>query len=75
MTMTTTQGELWKKITQLYYQWDPDGNQLMPVAELNDKLPAVPSDMIMTTLAYATEHRLAEFDKADEGGEFRPLQH
>ena len=73
MDMTTTQGELWKKITQLYYQWDPDGNGLMPIIELSDKLPAVPSKMIMETLTYAKEHQLAEVDKEEDGGEFRPL--
>lgn len=75
MTMTTSQGALWKQITQLYYQWDPDGSSLMPVTELNDKLPAVPPEMIAETLVYAKENRLAEFDHEDKGGEFKPLQH
>ena len=75
MTMTTTQGELWKKITQLYYQWDPDGNRLMPVTELNDKLPAVPSELIMETLQHAKENQLAELAMTQQQGEFRPLQH
>ena len=42
---------------------------------LTDKLPAVPSKMIMETLTYAKEHQLAEVDKEEDGGEFRPLQH
>lgn len=75
MDMTTTQGELWKKITQLYYQWAPDGNELMPIIELDEKLPAVPSEMIMETLTYAKQHRLAEIGEENDGGKFRPLQH
>lgn len=75
MTMTTSQGELWQKITQLYFQWDPDGNRLMPIKELNDKLPAVPPDMIRETLSHAKASRLAEFDGANGEGEFRPTSH
>jgi hypothetical protein len=75
MAMTTDQGELWKKITQVYYQWDPDGSQLMPVKNLNDMLPAVPSEMIRETLMNAKESRMAEFENAVQGGSFRPLQH
>jgi hypothetical protein len=75
MTMTTTQGEIWKKITQLYYQWDPDGKELMPVTDLSDMLPAVPSELIIETLTRAKENRLAEVDRPGDKGEFRPLQH
>lgn len=75
MNMTNTQGELWKTITQIYYQWKPDGSELMPINELNDKLPAVPAQIIMETLWRAKESRMAEFDNVYEGGEFRPLQH
>jgi hypothetical protein len=75
MTMTSTQGDLWKKITQLYYQWDPDGKGLMPVTELSDMLPAVPSELIIETLARAKENRLAEVDPPGDTREFRPLQH
>jgi hypothetical protein len=75
MAMTATQGELWKKIIQLYYQWNPDGSELMPLKKLDDMLPAVPSEMVRETLSRAKESRLAEFENGDEGGEFRPLQH
>lgn len=75
MDMTNTQGELWKTITQIYYQWNPDGSELMPVNKLNDKLPAVPSEMIMETLTRARENKLAEFDNMYGSGEFRPLKH
>lgn len=75
MNMTDTQGELWKTITQIYYQWNPDGNELMPINELSDKLPAVPSEMIKETVWRAKENQLAEFDNVYDGGEFRPLRH
>jgi hypothetical protein len=75
MTMTSTQGELWRKITQLYYQWDPDGKELMSVTELSDMLPAVPSELIIETLARAKENRMAEVDRPGDTREFRPLQH
>jgi hypothetical protein len=75
MTMTTAQGTLWKQITQIYFQWDPDGNALMSVNELSDMLPAVPGDLIQETLANAKEDELAEFSPESDGGGFRPLRH
>ena len=73
--MTNTQGELWKTITQIYYQWNPDGSELMPINELRDKLPAVPSEMITETLSRARENKLAELDNVYTGGEFWPVRH
>lgn len=73
MTMTTTQGELWKQITQTYLQWDPDKNELMPVEELSDMLPAVAPELIGETLVQAANDRLAELGSNEEGTCFKPV--
>lgn len=75
MAMSTVQGELWKKITQVYFQWQPDGSELMPVAELSDQLPAVPVELIRETLTKAKDSQLAQFESLGQGEGFRPLQH
>jgi hypothetical protein len=75
MTMSTSQGELWRQIIRIYHQWDPDRNRLMPVKKLNDMLPAVPAEMIGDTLAQARADQLAELDNVDRPSEFRPLRH
>lgn len=74
MTMSTEQGVLWKQIAQTYSQWDPDWNQLMPVQELQDKLPAVPSEMIEGTLAQAKSDGLAELERTGDEVRFKPCQ-
>ncbi|WP_019142772.1 hypothetical protein [Noviherbaspirillum massiliense] len=73
MTMTSSQGAIWKQIAQVYDQWDPERHRLMPVKELSDKLPTVPPEMIGETLAQAASDQLAELGSIGENPEFRPL--
>lgn len=73
MAMSTVQGEVWKQITQTYLQWDPDKQQLMPVDELSEMLPAVPPDLIGETLVQAASDHLAELSNSEEGSCFKPV--
>ena len=75
MTMTAQQGEIWQKIVQLYGQANPDWQARMPVAQLQDKLPAVPPELIGETLAQAATDQLAEVDSIGEEPSFKPLTH
>jgi hypothetical protein len=73
MTMTSTQGAVWKQIAQIYDQWDPDWNGRMPVRELQARLPAVPPELIGETLAQAASDHLAEVGSVGEDPSFKPL--
>ncbi len=73
MAMSTVQGEVWKQITQTYLQWDPHKDQLMPVEELSDLLPAVPPELIGETLVQAANEHLAELASGEGGSCFKPL--
>jgi hypothetical protein len=70
--MSTIQGEIWKQITQTYLQWDPYKNELMPVEELSEMLPAVEPDLIGETLVQAATDHLAELGMNEEGSCFKP---
>ena len=74
MTMTTSQGAIWKQIAQIYDQWDPDWENLMPVKELQTRLPMVAPEIIGDTLAQAASDRLAEVGSIGEDPTFKPLQ-
>ncbi|HYD96570.1 MAG TPA: hypothetical protein VEC01_14670 [Noviherbaspirillum sp.] len=74
MTLSTTQGSIWKMVTQVYGQWDPDWNRLMPEAELQKLLPAVPADVLDDTLETAARDQLAELGNVGEERAFRPVQ-
>lgn len=73
MAMTNTQGELWKQITQTYLQWDPHKNELMPVEELSEMLPAVAPELIGETLAQAASDHLVELDSGEKCTCFKPV--
>lgn len=73
MTLTETQGSIWKMVTQVYRQWDPDGTQLMPESELQNLLPAVPGDVLDDTLEHAAQDQLAELRSVGDDRAFRPL--
>jgi len=73
MAMTAMQGEVWKQITQTYLQWDPERDELMPVAELGEMLPAVEPELIGETLAQAASDQLAELGVDEDGACFRPM--
>jgi hypothetical protein len=75
MSLTTAQGAIWKQIAQVYLQWDPTRNKLMPVRELAENLPAVAPDLIGDTLAQAAAEDMAEVAHVGEDPSFRPLQH
>ena len=74
MTLSTMQGSIWKMVTQVYGQWDPDWSQLMPEAELQKRLPAVPADVLDDTLESAARDQLAERGNVGEEKAFRPVQ-
>lgn len=68
MPMNQEQGRVWKKITDVYQQWDQDRSRLMAIDELSEKLNDVDRELIDKTLAEArAEGKLA----AEEDGAFR----
>lgn len=74
MSLTETQGSIWKMVTHVYQQWDPEWTQLMPESELQELLPAVPRDVLDDTLERAAQEQLAERGSVGDGRAFRPLQ-
>lgn len=75
MTLSASQGEIWKRISEVYTQWDPERNGWMPVHELQAKLPEVAPELIGETLAQAAEEAMAEVGHVGESPGFRPLQY
>lgn len=72
MPMTEAHAAIWKQIAQVYRQWDPDEDSLMPVSELAAQLPAVAPEMIGDTLAQAAEQSMAEVGHVGEDPGFKP---
>jgi hypothetical protein len=74
MTMDTSQAAIWKQITQVYEQWDQGQNALMPLSELNEKLPAVAPELVKDAVVQAANNQEAEFASAEDEGAFKPLR-
>lgn len=74
MSLSETQGSIWKMVTHVYNQWDPEWTQMMPELELQKLLPAVPGDVLDETLERAAQEQLAELGTVGEDRAFRPLQ-
>ncbi len=74
MTMNTSQAAIWRQITQVYEQWDHGENGLMPLSELNDKLPAVAPELVKDAVVQAANNREAELDGTGEQGSFKPIR-
>lgn len=74
MTLSTTEGSIWKMMTQVYDQWDPEWTRLMPEEELQKRLPAVPGDVLDHTLEHAVQEQVAERGESDGGRAFRPVR-
>lgn len=75
MSLSETQGSIWKMVTHVYNQWDPEGTQLMPEPELQKLLPAVPEDVLDDTLERAAQEQLADLGTVGDDRAFRPLLH
>jgi len=51
MPMNTDQGRVWKKISDVYQQWDQDRSNLMAIDDLSERLPDIDHELIVRTLA------------------------
>ncbi|RJF99283.1 hypothetical protein [Noviherbaspirillum saxi] len=71
MPMNQEHGRVWKKITDVYQQWDQDRSNLMAIDDLSQRLPDIDPGLIIQTLAEAEAEGKAA--ASDEGGTFRPV--
>jgi hypothetical protein len=69
MPMNHEQGRVWKKITDVYQQWDQDRSMLMAIDDLSEKLQDVDPELITETLAEARAD--GKLDTSDESDAFR----
>jgi hypothetical protein len=69
MPMNKDQGQVWKKISDVYQQWDQDRSNLMAVDDLSERLPEIDPDVIVQTLAEAAAE--GRVDASEEGDAFR----
>ncbi|HYD60826.1 MAG TPA: hypothetical protein VEC35_10750 [Noviherbaspirillum sp.] len=69
MPMNKDQGLVWKKISDVYQQWDQDRSGLMAVDDLSERLPEIDREVIAQTLAEAAAD--GRVDAAEEGTAFR----
>lgn len=66
MPMNQEQGRVWKKITDVYQQWDQDRSMPMAIDHLSEKLHDVDPELIARTLDEAkADGRLATSDESD----------
>lgn len=63
------QGQVWKKISDTYQQWDQDRSALMAIDDLSERLPDIDPDLLVRTLEEAAREGRA--DTSDEGDAFR----
>lgn len=63
------QDPVWKKISDVYQQWDQDRSALMAVDDLSERLPEIDHDVLVRTLEEAAREGRA--DTSDEGDSFR----
>ena len=69
MPMNMDQGQVWKKISDVYQQWDQDRSNLMAIDDLSERLPDIDHEIIVRTLEEAAQE--GRVDTSDEGGAFR----
>lgn len=76
MAFNELETSVWQLATQAYAQWDPDRNDFMPEDELQELLPAVPADVLHSTLEKAAAEGFADLDggHGETGTAFRPTQ-
>ncbi|HZW20989.1 hypothetical protein [Noviherbaspirillum sp.] len=67
--MNIDQGQVWKKISDAYQQWDQDRSNLMAIEDLSERLPDIDQDVLVRTLEEAAQD--GRVDTADEGASFR----
>ena len=65
MPMNMDQGQVWKKISDVYQQWDQDRSNLMAIDDLSERLPDIDHEVIVRTLAEAAE--AGRVDTSDDG--------
>jgi hypothetical protein len=59
------QGQVWKKISDVYQQWDQDRSNLMAIDDLSERLPEIDHEVIVRTLEEAAEE--GRVDTTDDG--------
>jgi len=67
--MNIDQGQVWKKISDAYQQWDQDRSMLMAIEDLSERLPDIDQEILVRTLEEAAQD--GRVDTADEGTAFR----
>ena len=67
--MNKDQGQVWKKISDVYQQWDQDRSGLMAFDDLSERLPEIDREVIAQTLAEAAAD--GRVDASEEGNVFR----
>lgn len=67
--MNQDQGQVWKKISDVYQQWDQDRSALMAVDDLSERLPGIDPDVIAQALAEAAAE--GRVDASESGDAFR----
>jgi hypothetical protein len=71
MPLSQDHGRVWKKITDVYQQWDQDRSNLMAIDDLSQRLPDIDPKLIAQTLAQAHAEGMAS--ASHEEGVFRPV--
>ena len=69
MPMNMDQRQVWKKISDVYQQWDQDRSNLMAIEDLSERLPDIDHDILVRTLEEAAQE--GRVDTSDEGSAFR----
>ena len=67
--MNMDQGQVWKKISDAYQQWDQDRSNLMAIDDLSERLPEIDHEILVRTLQEAAQD--GRVDTPEEGGSFR----
>ena len=67
--MNMDQGQVWKKISDVYQQWDQDRSMLMAIDDLSERLPEIDHEVLVRTLEEAAQE--GRVDTSEEGGAFR----
>ena len=67
--MNLDQGQVWKKISDTYQQWDQDRSMLMGIDDLSERLPEIDQELLLRTLEEAAQD--GRVDAPEEGRSFR----
>ena len=67
--MNMDQGQVWKKISDVYQQWDQDRSMLMAIDDLSERLPEIDHEVLVRTLEEAAQE--GRVDTSEEGSAFR----